>query len=63
MILNDDQVNLSTKEQLFYYEIIKKKFGIPSEVYNLNNEKQCPRCKGYTVENTIFCRICGAYSI
>ena len=63
MILNDDQVNLSTKEQLFYYEIFKKKFGIPSEVYNLNNGKQCPRCKGYTVENTIFCRICGAYPI
>ena len=63
LILNDDQVNLSTKEQLFYYEIFKKKFGIPSEVYNLNNGKQCPRCKGYTVENTIFCRICGAYPI
>jgi asparagine synthase (glutamine-hydrolysing) len=63
MILNDDQVNLSSKEQLFYYKIFKKKFGIPSEVYNLNNGKECPMCKGYIVKNTIFCRICGAYPI
>ena len=63
MILNDDQVNLSTKEQLFYYEIFKRKVGIPSDVYNLNIGKQCPRCKGYVVEDTIFCRICGAYPI
>ncbi len=62
-ILDNDQVNISTKEQLFFYEIFKKKFGIPSELYNLNNGKKCPKCKGDILENTKFCRICGAYPI
>jgi len=62
-ILNEDQVNLSTKEQLFYYEIFRKKFGKPSDIYNNKNGKQCPNCKGYVTSKTIFCKICGTYPI
>ncbi|MBT8171327.1 7-cyano-7-deazaguanine synthase [Candidatus Bathyarchaeota archaeon] len=61
--LEKDQVNLSTKEQLFYYEIFRKKFGIPSDVYNDKSGKQCPNCKGYVNRRTKFCRICGTYPI
>jgi asparagine synthase (glutamine-hydrolysing) len=58
-----DGVNLSTKEQLVYYEVFRKKFGKPSEVYNDKSGKQCPNCKGYVNANTKFCKICGAYPI
>jgi len=61
--LKEDKVNLSTKEQLVYYDIFKEKFGIPSEVYNDDSGKQCPNCKGYVEVTTKFCRICGAYPI
>jgi asparagine synthase (glutamine-hydrolysing) len=61
--LDEDKVNLSTKEQLVYYEIFREKFGIPSEFYNDKSGKQCPNCKGYVETNTKFCRICGAYPI
>jgi asparagine synthase (glutamine-hydrolysing) len=61
--LDEDEVNLSTKEQLVYYEIFREKFGIPSEVYNDERGKLCPNCKGYVEATTKFCRICGAYPI
>ena len=60
-ILDEDQVNLSTKEQLFYYEIFRKKLGKPSEVYKDKNGRQCPNCKGYVNRKTKFCKICGTY--
>lgn len=63
LYLAEEGVNLSTKEQLFYYEIFRKKFGIPSEVYNDKSGKQCPNCKGYVKVKTKFCRICGTYPI
>jgi len=58
-----DGVNLSTKEQLVYYEVFRKNFGKPSEVYNDKSGKQCPNCKGYVSTKTKFCKICGAYPI
>ncbi len=61
--LNEDSVNLSTQEQLVYYEVFRKKFGKPSEVYNDKSGKQCPNCKGYVNAKTKFCKICGAYPI
>ncbi len=61
--LNEDGVNLSTKEQLVYYEVFRKKFGKPSEAYNDKSGKQCPNCKGYVDTRTKFCKICGAYPI
>jgi asparagine synthase (glutamine-hydrolysing) len=63
LYLDKDSVNLSTKEQLVYYEVFRKKFGRPSEVYNDKTGKQCPNCKGYVNSNTKFCNICGAYPI
>jgi asparagine synthase (glutamine-hydrolysing) len=61
--LDEDKVNLSTKEQLVYYEVFKEKFGIPSEVYDDEIGKLCPNCKGYVETTTKFCKICGAYPI
>jgi asparagine synthase (glutamine-hydrolysing) len=63
LYLDKDGVNLSTKEQLVYYEVFRKKFGKPSEVYNDKSGKQCPTCKGYVNVKTKFCKICGAYPI
>ena len=63
LYLDKDGVNLLTKEQIVYYEVFRKKFGKPSEVYNNKSGKQCPNCKGYVNVNTKFCKICGAYPI
>jgi len=63
LYLNKDNVNLSTKEQLVYYEFFRKQFGKPSEVYNDKSGKQCPNCKGYVDKRTKFCKICGTYPI
>ena len=63
LYLEKDGVNLSTKEQLVYYEVFRKKFGKPSEVYNDKSGKQCPNCKGYVNIKTKFCKICGEYPI
>jgi len=63
LYINEDYVKLSTKEQLVYYEVFRKKFGKPSEVYNDKSGKQCPNCKGYVKLETKFCRICGSYPI
>ncbi len=63
LYINKDDVNISTKEQLVYYEFFRKKFGKPSEAYNDKSGKQCPNCKGYVDTRTKFCRICGTYPI
>ena len=63
LYLDKDDVILTSKEQLVYYEIFRKHFGIPSEVYNDSSGKQCPNCKGYVKTNIGFCRICGTYPI
>ena len=58
-----DEVILTSKEQLVYYELFRKRFGKPSEVYNDESGKQCPNCKGYVKTKIGFCRICGSYPI
>ena len=58
-----DDVKLSSKEQMVYYELFRKRFGKPSHVYNDKNGKQCPNCKGYVKTKIGFCRICGTYPI
>jgi asparagine synthase (glutamine-hydrolysing) len=63
LYLDKDDVILSSKEQLVYYELFRKRFGRPSEVYNDTTGKQCPNCKGYVKTNIGFCRICGTYPI
>jgi asparagine synthase (glutamine-hydrolysing) len=61
--LDTDDVILSSKEQLIYYELFRKRFGKPSEVYNDTSGKQCPNCKGYVKTKIGFCKICGTYPI
>ncbi len=59
-----DQVNIRDKEHLFYYEIFRSHFGVPSEVFKDKEGKQCPYCKakGGNVKSR-FCKVCGAYPI
>jgi len=63
LYLDNDDVILSSKEQLVYYELFRKRFGRPSEVYNDTSGKQCPNCKGYVKTKIGFCKICGSYPI
>jgi len=63
LYLEQDDVILTSKEQLVYYEIFRKLYGRPSEVYNDTTGKQCPNCKGYVKTNIRFCKICGTYPI
>ena len=63
LYLENDDVILTSKEQLVYYELFRKRFGKPSEVYNEKSGKQCPNCKGYVKTRIGFCRICGSYPI
>ena len=62
--LNVDKVTIRDKEHLFYYEIFRSLFGMPSEVFKDSEGKQCPYCKskgGHPKRN--FCKVCGAYPI
>jgi len=63
LYLEKDDVILTSKEQLVYYELFRKRFGKPSEVFNDKSGKQCPNCKGYVKTKIGFCRICGTYPI
>ncbi len=63
LYLEEDDVKLTSKEQLVYYELFRKRFGKPSEVYNDKSGKLCPNCKGYVKTKIGFCRICGSYPI
>jgi asparagine synthase (glutamine-hydrolysing) len=62
-ILKKDNVKIQDKEQLLYYELFRKKFGKPSDVYPDNGGIQCPYCKSYVKTKIQFCKICGAYPI
>ncbi len=59
-----DQVTIRDKEHLFYYEIFRSQFGVPSEVFKDAKGKQCPYCKskGGNLKSK-FCKVCGAYPI
>ena len=63
LILEEDDVIITSKEQLVYYEIFRKRFGKPSEAFGKPVGKQCPNCKGYVDTKIGFCRICGNYPI
>ena len=62
-IFEKDNVKIRDKEQLLYYEIFRKHFGKPSEVYPDNGGIQCPYCKSYVKTRIQFCNVCGAYPI
>ena len=55
----EDGVIIRSRESMHYYEIFKKLFGSPVDS---NIENACPYCK-HKVENSKFCRMCGAFPI
>ena len=55
----EDEVVIRSRESMYYYEIFKKKYGLP---VNKNAENVCPYCK-HEVKNSKFCRMCGAFPI
>ncbi|MDB4849877.1 asparagine synthase-related protein [Nitrosopumilus sp.] len=59
LVEKNDQVVIRSRESMYYYEIFKKLYGTPvqDEV-----EKKCPYCK-HKVNNSKFCRMCGAFPI
>ena len=56
---NEDGVIIRSRESMHYYEIFKKLFGSPIDSHA---ENTCPYCK-HKVENSKFCRMCGAFPI
>ena len=55
----NDEVVIRSRESMYYYEIFKKLYGSP---VNDNAECKCPYCK-HEVNNSKFCRMCGAFPI
>jgi len=55
----EDGVIIRSRESMHYYEIFKKLFGTPVDSHT---ENVCPYCK-HKVENSKFCRMCGAFPI
>ena len=55
----NDGVIIRSRESMYYYEIFKKLYGSP---VNNNAEYKCPYCK-HEVNNSKFCRMCGAFPI
>ena len=55
----EDGVIIRSRESMHYYEIFKKLFGLPVED---NAQCKCPYCK-HEVNNSKFCRMCGAFPI
>lgn len=59
--LQEDNVIIRDKEQLFYYEIYRAEIGVPKP--KDPQAKKCPQCNSNVLENTNFCRTCGAYPV
>jgi asparagine synthase (glutamine-hydrolysing) len=55
----NDRVIIRSRESMYYYEIFKKLYGSPVDD---NAEYKCPYCK-HEVNNSKFCRMCGAFPI
>ncbi len=54
-------VNISSKEQLHYYEIFRSYFCPPAHEKCLDS--RCPKCSGSVLSNATYCRICGFFPI
>lgn len=59
--LKEEQVALSSKEALHYYEIYRRYCDYPSRL-GLSKNK-CPCCNYSVEEGSHFCRMCGAFPI
>ncbi|KEQ57235.1 asparagine synthase protein [Marine Group I thaumarchaeote SCGC AAA799-B03] len=55
----EDNVIIRSRESMHYYEIFKKLYGSPVDK---DAKNACPYCK-HKVENSKFCRMCGAFPI
>ena len=58
-IEKEDDVIIRSRESMHYYEILKRFFGSPVDNKAKN---RCPYCK-HKVNNSKFCRMCGAFPI
>lgn len=58
-IQDADEVIIRTKESMYYYEIYRKLYQIPTKK---QDSKSCPYCN-FNVEESKFCRMCGAFPI
>ena len=58
-VRKNDGVEIRSRESMYYYEIFKKIYGSP---VNNNAECKCPYCK-HEINNSKFCRMCGAFPI
>jgi len=56
----DDEVKLTSKEHLLYYEIFRREHGVPREL--TGPDRRCPSCKAPLYLDN-FCKVCGAYPI
>src|SRR4030066_1288531 len=57
-----DDVEIQDKEQLLYYEVFRKKFGKPKDVFpKIEDAVQCPKCHSHIKTKIQFCKTCGAY--
>ncbi|MEM3518000.1 MAG: asparagine synthase C-terminal domain-containing protein [Nitrososphaerales archaeon] len=59
--VEEDNVVIRSKEQLWYYEIYRSIIGIPKKARH--NGKNCPFCHSDVNEYANYCRVCGAYPI
>ena len=63
-IKDEDDVEIQDQEQLLYYEVFRKKFGKPKEVYpKIDGAIECPKCHSHLKTKIQFCKVCGAYPI
>jgi asparagine synthase (glutamine-hydrolysing) len=58
-IQDADEVTIRTKESMYYYEIYRKSYEIPTKK---QDSESCPYCN-FNVEKSKFCRMCGAFPI
>lgn len=63
LILEKDDVVITTKEQLIFYDFFRKHFAKPSIVYKEKIGRHCPNCKSYVKTELGFCKVCGTYPI
>ena len=54
-----DGVIIRTKESMHYYEIYRNLYGVSAEKQGVSS---CPYCN-FNVENSKFCRMCGAFPV
>lgn len=58
-IQDADGVTIRTKESMYYYEIYRKLYQVSSKK---QDTRSCPYCN-FNIENSKFCRMCGAFPI